>query len=331
MRRKMRLALLASGLAIGGCGCAIAACPALPNSLTNGQVADAAQVMANFNSLANCSVVTTGTPTTGSLARFSGATSVTGGDLAGDVSTSGSLTTSLANSGVTPGTYTSANITVDAKGRITTAASGNGSGPPEASWTTPTVAGFDLIRSGTGQLTNFTESGISGVLVTAPATTANTNSLTYGVNTIPSGDHGWRLTTRIRRLTPLAQWGMMGIILRDGSSGKSVVFGLGVDSTTGINRNQFSNDTTWNSVSGVVSWYELDLWFMVYDDLTTRHISVSRDGFDWQEIYTEASNSYITPTQAGVFINPDFGAGNNISGKNPVGMKVYSLKIEAVP
>lgn len=68
-------------------------------------------------------VVTSTGGAPGLVTYYAGTTLVTGGNLAGDVTTAGSLTTTLASSGVTAGTYTCPVVTFDVKGRATSASS----------------------------------------------------------------------------------------------------------------------------------------------------------------------------------------------------------------
>jgi hypothetical protein len=69
--------------------------------------------------------IITGTPAAGNLTEFASGTSITNGNLSGDVTTAGALTTTLAASGVTAGTYGDSThvpqVAVDAKGRVTAA------------------------------------------------------------------------------------------------------------------------------------------------------------------------------------------------------------------
>lgn len=208
------------------------------------------------------------------------------------------------------------------------AAAGGFNGISEATFYKPTVAGFAASRADTGTLANIA----MGVRMTAPGTTTDTNSLIYLVDSIIEGTAGYRATARIRRHTPLVSWGMMGLILRNSSDGKSVIYCIGyVDPRTGFYRNTYSSDTAFASAAALASWYELDFWLRVHDDLTNRKIFVSRYGDYWQQIYTEAHDTYVAPNQVGVIINPNFGAtGESVNVRAATGMDVYSWQLESL-
>lgn|GEM_PF-6579283 len=81
-----------------------AACP-VPNQITNGQPADATVIMGNFNAVGNCATATTGSASAGSLAAFSGPSSIAADNLSGDCSTAGSLVLTCTKTNGAPFAY----------------------------------------------------------------------------------------------------------------------------------------------------------------------------------------------------------------------------------
>jgi len=174
----------------------------------------------------------------------------------------------------------------------------------EAAWTKPTLTTLSTTRAGTGTVENST----NGVRLRAPGTSSNSNSLIYALQSYSTGASGCRATARFRSPTPLMNWGAMGMILRNSSSGNSRLYWRGYDTVQGFNRNTYTNDTTWASVTGLVASSFPDEWWMcIRDDLTNHYIEISTDGQYWQEIYREARTTHMTPDQVGVFLNPNYG------------------------
>jgi hypothetical protein len=249
--------------------------------------------------------------------------------LTGDVTApQGSNATTLAASGAAAGTYGdgthTSQVTVDAKGRVTSIASvaiTGGGGGGGGSWTNPDIApplsSWFTTTANTPVLADYADYGM-GITGAAGGTIVR-----YAVKAGLAGD-----TTIITRIlaNSIDANTSAGIVIRDSSGGRLIT--VGIDCVTNARTGFNIDNTQWSSASvtagnGItpIQIFAGPIWLKVVYTLSGKKVDsfISYDGKIWHQTMT--ANTYVTnPDSFGVYV---WSTGTGGTGGVPAAVFTY--------
>ena len=282
-------------LVTGGFSAAHAQCAALPNQLTNGQTADATQVMGNFDQLRDC--LNSGDLTVPPVSSL-------------EITGAGGGTATIMNPAATSNYNFNLPVGPGTAGQILTS-----DGPVNPmSWATipaavppPIVDGIPVGRPAAASLSwmnqggaAYTEHTNGPITLTIPA--QSTDAL-RGLGQVPPGSTPYTLTAKLDTLLVGTNYYVSGIYIRD-SGGKLLTLSYQTSNGPNIIVTRWNSVTLYNAtpkgklISAARTW-----WLRVNNDGTNWTFSMSHNGADWLSFYSESLTAFLgsTITDLGVY------------------------------
>jgi hypothetical protein len=330
---------LVAALASFSADTACAQCPSLPFTLTNGQVADATQVMADFDALATC-LGANGTVAPGNaadLAKYGATTTVSGQSLSAYLdSIFGGLQGGILYRAATGWTALAPGPTgyvLQTSGPSAdpswAPANGGGGGIIGAIVAAGTSSGASTValplvplisRPALGALTWLNQSSATATdNANGPLALRTTQVAGTNINGLIKSIAGasWTVTMHyaLGNHTGAPSTGTAGLIVYNSANGRLYRLGLNTASGGAINLEAFNSVTSFNSTPGskVILLTPDSVWSRAQfvSGTNTLTFSYSIDGFTWETVYSVAASAFLgVPTAYGIAVE----AGNNVSG-----------------